>query len=407
MSLAAELQRLPVPWVADPDLPVTDEFALRTALNVTAAAMAGLVYAQEHGDQPDLYGGTALYQLDPKGCNPPVPYYVSRARGSGDCQDLTAWRSVERRMEAGRWPVFRLADGNPVHSRGKRLPVIHVLLEDEDPSLTLARAGRFNPERRSGGPECSYQWIEPDDQEAGCGGCPCSRPEAGADWFSSIGEIANLLGQLIARAANKGDDKGKGKGKGEDKPTSTRSTTSTAAPASTTSTTSTTTGSGEGDGWAELSRLVLGLVDQATQEAGAVDVDQLNPLLREMLDCAQRLGLQVEPTSGKRSTWRQIELWEERMRAGRAAGEDAPASWADVESDWSRWRQWVWDEWGGLHGRAPLAPPGVSAHQAEPWADAVDVRGSSAELDRMERECAPEGVRRPLASEPWHFRAYR
>lgn len=188
MTLREDLEELErrtgMRWRIRGELDVPDAFALRTALVVSSAAAAGVTHDEV---PPDLYDPQASrqvrYQLDPRGCNMTVPWWTVLERGSGDCQDLTAWRAAKRYREAGRWPVFMLEHGG-------RPGLIHVRLEDEDPSKRLARAGRFIPERRDEGPECTPGvWPGQRDRQPAAGACGCP-PQAGA---APLGAVLDII----------------------------------------------------------------------------------------------------------------------------------------------------------------------------------------------------------------------
>ena len=332
---------LPVRWEFRRPLPVSEDFAARTALAVTIAALASAARKV-----PPLYSaGGPDYQLDPRGCNMAVPADVTARRGSGDCQDLTAWRLAERYQRTGSWPRGLITSGG-------RPGLIHVRLTDEDPSKRLIEAGRFRSERRGHGPECDYQW------------------EVAGIWQDLIG----LTGKVLKKAG--------------DKPPEERR---------------------------NLLEALFALLDAAVapkrrEEAGRCecagqsrsrDESALHPLLQRTLARGRDAGLHVYMYSGARTVGHQIELWEARMR-GRAA----PASWRSVEADFDRWGPWVLGHSKGEIGEAPpLAPPGLSRHQATP-ARAMDVGvsrgGRDATLARLE-QVAPAGVFRPMKREPWHF----
>ena len=72
-----------------------------------------------------------------------------------------------------------------------------------------------------------------------------------------------------------------------------------------------------------------------------------------------------------------------------------------MEEDWRTWRSWTLAHRRGERGRPPLALPGTSPHQGIP-AFAMDLTGSGEDLEETARR-APEGVYRPLRSEPWHY----
>jgi len=177
-DLAGLEARTGMRWTVRGPLDVPDAFALRTALVVSSAAAAGVT---ADDGPPDLYSSPVRYQLDPKGCNPTVPWWTVLDRGTGDCQDLTAWRAAQRYREAGAWPVFMLEDGG-------RPGLIHVRLADEDPSKRLAAAGRYIAERRGPGPECTPECGRASgtaSRRARAGAGSSRRARAGSGWSSS------------------------------------------------------------------------------------------------------------------------------------------------------------------------------------------------------------------------------
>ena len=189
-----------------------------------------------------------------------------------------------------------------------------------------------------------------------------------------------------------------------------------------------------------------GVSDTWSARERATSPDLLHPLLYATLTAAQQAGLPVRLLSGRRDVEHQIAIWDGRMRAARANGEDPPASWAEVEADFPRWYAWALAEAQGLHGwrkhgpgsgrdgapkgsrysskpttgtnpttgrpwrdAPPLLWPGLSKHQAQPFALAADLEvtdaaaGKRTTLRKVE-ELAPEGVYRPMPQvEPWHF----
>jgi len=382
------LEGLPVRWVLKRPLHVSEDFAARTAIGVTAAAVAGTT----GGAVPRLLSTSVRYQLDPRGCNPPVPWWVTDRRGSGDCQDLTSWELSRGWQESGRYPVAMLEGGGQ--------GMLHVRLQDRDPSLQLIRAGRFIRERRARGPECSYDWGEPLDV-------------AGDPYSQLIGELLGLTNRIFD-AVKTGVDKRKDPDKAKSADVSTSPATRSQ-------------GKG-GDQATQVFREIRDLVDLFSAEAGGrgqhLDPTQLHPLLQDTLNRARRAGLRVSLYSGRRSAWRQLSLWDKRIALGLSAREPGvPPSWEAVERDWPRYAAWVLRENAGkggvpegdtqTKGRPPLALPGVSAHNG---GAAMDVRPEGVEstsdagrriLADVERE-APPGVWRPMVDvEPWHFEVRR
>jgi len=385
------LQGLPVRWVVKGPLPVSDDFALRTAIAVTAAAVAGRLKAPV----PSLYASRVSYQLDPgPGCNQAVPWYVTAARGSGDCQDLTAWRLAEL-AHGDVFPVAQLEPGGRNSGGGRFL---HVRLRDEDPSLELYRRGRALVERRAPGPECTGVWPE---------------DEAGLVVIDELLKLANnVFGVVRTAAENPRQD---------------------STPATTSKAPSSTSGTGrrnvlqellQVDGrrepelavLAELVRSLGGMgqgvratMDEAGELDGRRDPEALHPLLQETLRRARANRLPVFLHSGRRGTWYQLGLWNRRMAQGRAAGDvGVPPDWRAVETDWARYAAWVLREVAGDNGRDPIALPGISKHQA---GTAMDLgvenatRGTPLYTSTLARVAAlaPAGVSRAIRAEPWHF----
>lgn len=381
---------LPIPWEVERPLPVSETFAARTMLEVTAAALAGFVA----GQVPDLYeAGGPDYQLDPPGCNPAVPWYVTKRRGSGDCQDVTAWRLAQIRQESGRWPVARLVNGGP--------NMLHVRLAAEDPSVELIAAGRVRVGRRSRGPECDGEW----------GSCH----EAGG-WIQSIAKSVNRIVEGTAKKPPKERAQwvqtlqGTLKDWSEDwsgdqapaDPKAPAATRSTEQPKRAADLKRGTYAQPEGRRAYRGDQVQPYDVDPegfGGDWAGgtSTQVDVLHPLLQETF---RRAPAGVRLVSGYLTALHQMSLWEARFRTARSKGDTrAPASWSAAEADWPRYARWVLDELNGEHGRPRLLLPGLSKHQARA---AMDLGGTAAELDEVERR-APAGVSRAVPGEPWHY----
>jgi len=184
-----------------------------------------------------------------------------------------------------------------------------------------------------------------------------------------------------------------------------------------------------------------GASDTWTPVQRARSPDLLHPLLYATLTAAQQAGLPVRLLSGRRDVEHQISIWEGRFAAARRNGEPAPATWADAEADFPRWFPWLQAEADGRHGwrkyrkergftrrpregvnpttgkpwrdAPPLLWPGLSKHQAQPFALAADLEvtdpaANKADTLRKVAELAPQGVTRPIpVVEPWHFAVTR
>lgn len=140
-------------WRVEGDPRVGRPFAESKLLACAAVAVAN----RTRRPIPPLYASGITYRLTARGQNAPVPWWECHARGYGDCQTLTAWRAAERREASGSWPTIIGRDAGPT--------MLHVLLDDEDPSRVLYMAGRWNP-ARGARDVAGERW---DDRNAGAG----------------------------------------------------------------------------------------------------------------------------------------------------------------------------------------------------------------------------------------------